>query len=63
VCDAAADQFSERSISVTLHNRRVSITLAKIPVYGREDDDYALGEIIAEAVRKILEGEWPNRNE
>jgi hypothetical protein len=64
VCDAAADHSHERSISVTLHNRRVSITLVKIPVYGREDEDFALGEIIAAAVRKILEGgQWPNRNE
>jgi hypothetical protein len=63
VCDAAAEQFPERSISVTLHNRRVSITLAKIPVHGCEDDDFALGEIITATIRKILEGKWPYRDE
>jgi hypothetical protein len=62
MCDAAADSH-ERSISVNLHNGRVSITLAKIPVHGREDNDFALGEIITAKIKEILEGEWPNTNE
>jgi hypothetical protein len=63
MCDAAADHSHERSITVLLHSGRVSITLAKIPVHGREDNDFALGEIITATIRKILEGKWPDRNE
>jgi hypothetical protein len=57
MCDAAAEPSAERFISVTLHNRRVSITLAKFPVHGRFDDLFAHGEELAETIRKILEGE------
>jgi hypothetical protein len=63
MCAAAAGHSSERSISVNLHSGRVTITLSRIPVRGREDDDFALGEIITATIRKILEGKCPNRNE
>ena len=59
MCDAAAEPSSERFISVILHDRRVSLTLAKIPVHGRKDDDFAKCEIITATIRKILEGPWP----
>jgi hypothetical protein len=63
MCDAAADHSHERFISVTLHDRRVSFTLAKFPVNGRFDDFCALGEELSETIRKILEGKCLNRDE
>jgi hypothetical protein len=63
MCHAAGDHSPERSISVTLHDRPVSFTLAKFSVDVRFDDFCVLGEEISEAVRKILEGKCPNPNE
>jgi hypothetical protein len=56
VCDAAADP-RERFISVVLHDKRVSFTLAKFPVHGRFDSLFAHGDELAETIRKILEDE------
>ena len=63
MCDAAADRSHERFISVTLHDRRVSVTLAKFPVGGRFDDFLAHGGELSDTIRKILEEAWPNRDE
>jgi hypothetical protein len=62
MCDAATEPSSERFISVILHDRRVSLTLAKFPVHGRFDDLFAQSEELARTIQKILEGECPDRN-
>jgi hypothetical protein len=63
MCAAAAEHSSERFISVILHDRRVSFTLAKFPVPGRFDNLFDRETELAEPSAKSWRENGPTGNE